>query len=168
MRGERGRAFADKLMNAMSRVNTNIPRPKLWTDDRQEYYPLSVILMDREVEFVEENESEDLPRGLDVDTSREVYQFSEANGESRVARRIREGDIPMDYLRMLASQIVQNTDKVKGDKEPEKAVLLSAAPNDYAMGAPAKAKSGTASAAAAHSNSCSRRLQPLRRLPKPR
>lgn len=57
-----------------------------------------------------------------------------------------EGDIPMDYLRMLASQIVQNTDKVKGDKEPEKAVLLSAAPNDYAMGTPAKAKSGTASA----------------------
>jgi len=144
LRGERGRTFADKLMNAMSRVNTNIPRPKLWTDDRQEYYPLSVILMDREVEFVEENESEDLPRGLDVDTSREVYQFSEANGESRVARRIREGDIPMDYLRMLASQIVQNTDKVKGDKEPEKAVLLSAAPNDYAMGTPAKAKSGTA------------------------
>ena len=102
LRGERGRTFADKLMNAMSRVNTNIPRPKLWTGDRQEYYPLSVILMDREVEFVEENESEDLPRGLDVDTSREVYQFSEANKESRVARRIREGDIPMDYLRIKA------------------------------------------------------------------
>jgi hypothetical protein len=35
--------------------------------------------MDREVEFVEEIESEDLPRGLDVDTNKEVYQFSEAN-----------------------------------------------------------------------------------------
>ena len=54
LKGERGRTFADKLMNAMSRVNTNIPRPKLWADDRQEYYPLSVILMDREVEFVDE------------------------------------------------------------------------------------------------------------------
>jgi hypothetical protein len=32
------------------------------------------------------------------------------NGESRVAKRARESDIPMDYLRMLASQIVQNTD----------------------------------------------------------
>jgi hypothetical protein len=53
---ERGRTFADKLMNAMSRVSTNIPRPKLWADDRQEYYPLSVILMDREVEFVEGRE----------------------------------------------------------------------------------------------------------------
>jgi hypothetical protein len=46
---------------------------------------------------------------------------------------------------MVASQVVQSTDKVRGDKEPEKAVLLSAAPNDYAMGTPAKAKSGTAS-----------------------
>ena len=35
---------------------------------------------------------------------------------------------------------------MRGDKEPEKAVLLSAAPNDYAMGTPAKAKSGNASA----------------------
>jgi hypothetical protein len=49
-RGERGRTFADKLMNAMSRVNTNIPRPKLWADDRQEHYALPVDLMDREVE----------------------------------------------------------------------------------------------------------------------
>jgi hypothetical protein len=32
---ERGRTFADKLMDAMSRVNTNIPRPKLWADDRR-------------------------------------------------------------------------------------------------------------------------------------
>jgi hypothetical protein len=79
---ERGRTFADKLMNAMSRVSTNIPRPKLWAGDRQEYYPLSVILMDREVEFVEENEKEDLPRGYDVGANKEVYQFSEANGES--------------------------------------------------------------------------------------
>jgi hypothetical protein len=77
--------------------------------------------MDREVEFVEENEKEDLPRGFDVDTNIEAYQFLEANGESRVAKRARESDIPMDYLRMLASQIVQNTDKVKGDEEPEKA-----------------------------------------------
>jgi hypothetical protein len=70
LKGERGRAFADKLMNAMSRANTNIPRPKLWADDRQEYYyPLSVVSMDREVEFVEENEKEDLPRGFDVDTN---------------------------------------------------------------------------------------------------
>jgi hypothetical protein len=58
----------------MSRVNTNTPRPKLWADDRQEYCPLSVILMDREVEFVEENEKEDLPRGYDVGTNKEVHQ----------------------------------------------------------------------------------------------
>jgi hypothetical protein len=50
--------------------------------------------MDREVEFVEENgSSEDLPRGFDVDTNKEVYQFSEANGEPRAARRARESDI---------------------------------------------------------------------------
>jgi hypothetical protein len=128
LKGERGRTFAEKLMDAMSRVNTNIPRPKLWADDRQEYYPLSVILMDREVEFVEENGSEDLPRGFDVDTNKEVYQFSEANGESRVARGVRESDIPMEYLRMIASQVVQNTDRVKVDSGPAKAEVLSAAP----------------------------------------
>jgi hypothetical protein len=54
--------------------------------------------MDREVEFVEGNEKEDLPRGFDVNANREAYQFSEANGESRAAKRARGSDIPMRII----------------------------------------------------------------------
>jgi hypothetical protein len=64
--------------------------------------------MDREVEYVEENEKERrrtcCPEALMwILIATEAHQFSEANEEPRAAKRTRESDIPVDYLRMLAS-----------------------------------------------------------------
>jgi hypothetical protein len=42
LKGERGRSFADKLMEACSTIDTSIPMPRLSRDDPQGFYAASI------------------------------------------------------------------------------------------------------------------------------
>ena len=78
LKGERGRSFADKFMEACSTIDTSIPMPRLSRDDPQEFYATSIALVPRELPYVMENSKERVPAHVNLHAGQEIYQYSDA------------------------------------------------------------------------------------------
>jgi hypothetical protein len=65
---ERGELFAERFMNVCSRINSTIEMPCASQSDRGMCYPVSIVLMPRNVPFVVETEMENGPLKAELES----------------------------------------------------------------------------------------------------
>ena len=120
-------------MDTFAEIDTGVEMPVIDRHDGAWQYSLSQMLLPREAEFVEENEGDDEPRGLDLGRY-EMWQRHGGRGAHRPTKIMHSDDIPeVFYLVMAQDMLLRH----RGDATDEVVRVLPSA-STFAAGTPQK------------------------------
>ena len=134
---QRGDAFRTTLAGILARVRTPIKMPKLHYADDSQYYPLSVVVKDRDLQFLVEKPVAHVPRDINLERD-EVYQQIEDRDDAFPMRKV-FGDVPEDFLEIVAEEMAV-LNKLRGQAAAAKGQEgTGMTPSrSFAMGSPSK------------------------------